>query len=126
MDMYSFGELHDMPMKRLEKRIPGARPTKNKKKDSQIVQPSRQVRKIKKYAIMLMKNEIVLMILYRLMLFWWIVSLVSWCYSKFGTCSCSYRLIIWPDTMPPIDTPTVTWTYLIDANKSLMSSTRVK
>lgn len=83
MDMYSFGELHDMPMKRLEKRIPGARPTKNKKKDSQIVQPSRQVRKMKKYANMLMKNEIVLMILYRLMLFWWIVSLVSWCYSKF-------------------------------------------
>ena len=69
IDMYSLGELHDMPMKRLEKRIPGARPTKNKKKDSQIVQPSRQVRKMNKYANMLMKNDIMLMILYRLMLF---------------------------------------------------------
>lgn len=82
MDMHSFGELYDMPMKRLEKRIPGAKPIKNKRKDSQIEQPSRQVRKMNKYVKILMRSDMVLMALYRLMLFESMVNLVASVTSK--------------------------------------------
>lgn len=69
IDMHSLGELEDMPMKRLENRIPGANPMRNKKKDSQSVQPSRQVRKMDRNERILMKNDRVLIVLYRFVLF---------------------------------------------------------
>lgn len=68
IDMCFFGELWDMPMKRLEKRMPGANPTRNKKRDSH-VQPSRQVRKINKKLRIVRKIAMMLMVLYRLVLF---------------------------------------------------------
>lgn len=57
-----------MPMKRHVKRMPGAKPVKNNAKDSQILQPSRQVRKMKKNERIMMNKDMMLMSLYRLML----------------------------------------------------------
>ena len=68
VDKCSFGELWDMPMKKPENRTPCANPTCNKKVDCH-VQPSRQVRKIKKYARIIKKMDIVVIFLYRFVLF---------------------------------------------------------
>lgn len=67
IDVCSFGELWDMPMKRLEKRIPDENPVCNKKMDCH-VQPSRQVRKINKKPRIMRKIAMIVMVLYRLVL----------------------------------------------------------
>lgn len=57
-----------MPMNMVEKRIPGANPTTNRKKDSRILQPSRQVRKMRRKDKTVIPREMILMVLYRLIL----------------------------------------------------------